>query len=98
MVKQFTKVTKTYSTKNKLQLAILKELELADSLLFANKVEASNFINQLFENGLRSYKGSATVPQLRKHQPNNDLLVFYVEDVISISIYNVKTDFIFDAF
>jgi hypothetical protein len=92
MNKQFTKVTKTYSTKNRLQLAILKELELADSLLFANKQEASNFINKLYENALLSYKGNAVVPPLRKHEPNNDLLVFYVEDVVSISIYNVKTD------
>jgi len=39
MALQFTKVTKTYSTKNKLQLYILKELELVDGFLFLNKAD-----------------------------------------------------------
>ncbi|WP_269222030.1 hypothetical protein [Flavobacterium sp. IMCC34518] len=92
MPKQFTKVTKTYSTKNKLQLLILNELQLIDCILFTNKNEASNFVKQLYENALRSYKGNAAVPSLKTHEANKDDTLFYVDDVISISMYNVQTD------
>lgn len=40
MKRQFAKVTKTYSTKNKLQLLIHDHLMTADFTLFANKQEA----------------------------------------------------------
>ena len=92
MAKQFTKVTKTYSTKNKLQLLILKELELIDGILFSNPTDATTYINQLYKNALESYKGNAAVPQLKRHESTNKIMSFYVDDVISISMYNVKTD------
>ena len=93
MAKQFTKVTKTYSTKNKLQRLILEELQLADCSLFTTPKEARNFINQLYENALKHYKGSAAVPPLRRHEANQTEVLFYVEDVIYISMYNVKIDY-----
>jgi hypothetical protein len=92
MSKQFTKVTKTYSTKNKLQLLILNELSKADCVLFSNKAKASNNIEQLYQSALRSYKGNAVVPQLKTHEANKDDTLFYVDDVISISMYNVQHD------
>jgi hypothetical protein len=93
MSKQFTKVTKTYSTKNKLQLLIHDHLMTADFSLFANKQEASNYIKQLYENALKSYKGNAAVPLLKTFGGNKNDTHYYVDDVISISMYNVQNDF-----
>lgn len=92
MAKQFTKVTKTYSTKNKLQRLILEELQLADCSLFTNPKEGRNFINQLYESALKSYKGNAAVPPLKTHESNQTEVLIYVEDVIYISIYKLKND------
>lgn len=92
MAKQFTKVTKTYSTKNKLQLLILKELELIDCILFTNATEAGNYVNQLYQNALRNYKGNAAVPELKCFKATENDTQYYVDDVISISVYKVKTD------
>lgn len=91
MAKQFTKVTKTYSTKNKLQLLILKELATIDGILFLTKSEATDYIVQLYKNALLSYKGNAAVPELKRHESRENIS-FYVDDVISISMYNVITD------
>jgi hypothetical protein len=92
MAKQFTKVTKTYSTKNKLQLLIHDHLKTVDFTLFANKQEASNYIKQLYENALMEYKGNAAVPQLKTFEGNKNDTHYYVDDVISVSMYNVHTD------
>lgn len=92
MSKQFIKVTKTYSTKNKLQLAILKRLEEADASLFRKRSYAQAFVRHLYEEGVRSYKGNAVVPELRTHEPDENQVVYYVDDVIFLSIYTVKTD------
>jgi hypothetical protein len=92
MAKQFTKVTKTYSTKNKLQLLILKELATIDGILFLTKSEATDYIVQLYKNALLSYKGNAAVPELKRHEAQGSMSI-YVDDVISISVYSVQTDF-----
>ncbi len=73
--KQFTKVTKTYSTKNKLQLLIHDHLKKVDSILFLNKQHASNYIKQLYENALREYKGNAAVPELKTFEGNKMTLI-----------------------
>ncbi|MFE3848943.1 hypothetical protein ACFX5D_13305 [Flavobacterium sp. LB3P45] len=92
MAKQFTKVTKTYSTKNKLQLLILNELNTVDCILFSTKSEATEYIVQLYKNALLKYKGNAAVPELKRHESRHQSMSFYVDDVISISMYNVTTD------
>lgn len=92
MKKQFTKVTKTYSTKNKLQLLIHDHLKTVDFTLFTNKQEASNYIKQLYDNALNKYKGNAAVPPLKTFEGNKNDTHYYVDDVISISIYNVQND------
>lgn len=92
MSKQFTKVTKSYSTKNKLQLLILQQLMTVDFILFTNKQHASNYIKQLYENALRQYKGNAAVPELKTFEGNKNDTHYYVDEVIHISIYNVKND------
>lgn len=93
MPKQFTKVTKTYSTKNKLQKLIYDHLMSVDFSLFANKQEASIYIKQAYRNALKSYKGNAAVPELKTFEGNKNDTHYYVDDVISISIYNVQNDF-----
>lgn len=92
MAKQFTKVTKTYSTKNKLQLLIHDELKSVDFMLFLNMQQASNYIKQLYENALRCYKGNAAIPPLKTFEGNKNDTHYYVDDVINISIYTVKND------
>lgn len=92
MAKQFTKVTKTYSTKNKLQLLIHDELKSVDFMLFLNMQDASNYIKQLYENALRCYKGNAAIPLLKTFEGNKNDTHYYVEDVINISVYTVKND------
>jgi hypothetical protein len=92
MTKQFTKVTKTYSTKNKLQLLIHDRLMTVDFTLFVNKQEASIFIKNIYESALKEYKGNAAVPPLKTFEGNKNDTHYYVDDLISISIYNVQND------
>lgn len=92
MAKQFTKVTKTYATKNKLQLMILKELEQIDGTLFQDKTDASKHIKKLYQNALNNYKGIAVIPKLDFFKALKGDLTLHVEDVIHISIYNVEND------
>ena len=92
MAKQFTKVTKTYSTKNKLQLLILNELQDIDCSLFPDKGLASYTIKKLYNNALSAYKGNAAIPELKSFEANKNDTHYYVDDVISISMYNVEID------
>ncbi|MBP4139644.1 hypothetical protein [Flavobacterium geliluteum] len=92
MAKTFTKVTQTYSTKNKLQFLILQHLETVDGFLFENKNEAAGTIKTLFKAALNDYKGKAAIPELKNYEPNNKSHVYHVDEVITISIYNVLTD------
>lgn len=94
MAKTFTKVTKTYSTKNKLQGLILQELQLSDCSLFSDAKEAKNFINQLYENALKLYKGNAAVPELKTHKASDSETLMFVEDVIYISVYTTKYNYV----
>jgi phosphatidylglycerophosphatase A len=92
MAKQFAKVTQTYSTKNKLQQVILERLEPISGTLFKDKKEATESIKTLFKSALDDYKGRAAVPELKNFIGSKDDHVYYVDEVISISIYNVKND------
>jgi hypothetical protein len=46
----------------------------------------------LYKNALLKYKGNAAVPQLKRHESSDQSMSFYVDDVISISMYNVEMD------
>lgn len=93
MAEQFTKITKTYAAKNRLCTAILDFFESIDHCLFENKQQASDEIKRRYNEALESYKGKAAVPRLQNHQASKKEVLYYVEDVIHISIYNVDTDF-----
>jgi hypothetical protein len=90
MAQQFVKITKKYSAKNRLCSAILAYFESIDHNLFDNKKQAETDIKKRFESALRSYKGKAAVPTLQSHQASKNEILYYVEEVIHISIYNVE--------
>lgn len=90
MAQQFIKITKTYSAKNRLCTAILDFFESIDHTLSPNKEKAIADINRRYNEALESYKGKAAVPRLQNHQAVKTEILFYVEDVIYITIYNVE--------
>lgn len=90
MSKQFVKITKTYSAKNRLCTAILESFESIDHSLFENKETAIKDIKRRYNEALENYKGKAAVPRLVSHQPNKKELLYYVEEVIYVSIYNTE--------
>ena len=92
MAKQFVKITKTYSAKNRLCTAILDYLESIDHSLFINKEKAAEDIKRRYNEALESYKGKAAVPRLQSHQSSKNEILYFVEDVIHISIYNLEND------
>jgi hypothetical protein len=75
-----------------LQLLILNELSKADGVLFSNKKEVSKNIKGLYGNALTAYNGNAVVPALKVHEANDHDTIYYVDDVISISMDNIKTN------
>jgi hypothetical protein len=90
MKEQFAKITKTYSAKNRLCTAILNNFESIDHTLFPDKEKAVKDIIRRYDEAINSYKGKAAVPRLESHQANKNGMQYFVEDVIYISIYNVK--------
>ncbi|MBS7234052.1 hypothetical protein KHA90_23900 [Flavobacterium psychroterrae] len=92
MTKQFVKVTQTYAPKNKLQQIILERLEPISHTLFKDKKEAIESIKALFKSALNDYKGRAAVPELKNFEGSKNDHVYNIDEVINISIYNVKND------
>lgn len=92
MPKQFAKVTQRYTTKNKLQELIYKELETVDFTLYPDFKRAKKEIVKLYEKALSDYKGKASVPELKIFDKIQNVVRFDVEDVISISVFNAKYD------
>lgn len=92
MAKQFVKITKTYSAKNRLCTAILDFFESIDHTLFLNKEKAVEDVKRRYNEALESYKGKAAVPKLDSHKSSKNGISYYIEDVVHISIYNVEND------
>lgn len=92
MAKQFVKITKTYSAKNRLCTAILDFFESIDHTLFLNKEKAAQDVKRRYNEALESYKGKAAVPRLESHQSSKTEFLYLVQDVIHISIYNIEND------
>ncbi|WP_395060038.1 hypothetical protein [Flavobacterium sp.] len=93
MGKQFLRIAKTNASKNKVQLLVIKHLELIDKTLYNDLNEAVNMVKQSFENALREYTGSAKLPELKKHDTESHTILYFVEDLIYIDIHTVKNDF-----
>ncbi|WP_281233483.1 hypothetical protein [Flavobacterium gelatinilyticum] len=92
MSKIFAKVNHTRVTKNKLQSIILNELKTVDATLFPDRKTAKKHIEDLYNNAVETYKGKAAPQKLVSFEPNSKTLNYHVEDVISLSLYDVKID------
>ncbi|MDQ8012021.1 MAG: hypothetical protein REI96_06215 [Flavobacterium nitrogenifigens] len=94
MSKQFAKVTKTYSTKNKLQQILLTDLNSVDFTLYPNRESAKKSIELIYQNAISIYKGKAAVPKLQSFEPhsNKNELIYFIDEVIYISLYKAKID------
>lgn len=90
MTEQFIKITKTYSPKNRLCTAILDFFESIDHTLSPDKGKAVEEIKRRYNEALESYKGKAAVPRLQSHQASKKETLFFVEDVIHVSVYVVE--------
>lgn len=90
MSKQFIKVTKDYATKNKVQELCLKELKKLDQTLWPYPEDAIRIILHGFEHALSQYKGTAKLPELKHFRPDNNSFQYYIDDVIHLTIYEVK--------
>lgn len=92
MNKTFTKVTATYSCKNKLQKAILENMKELDGTLCGNQGGAFRLIELAFNDAVNNYNGTAKKPELKRFEPNGTTASFIVDDVITLSVYDVVND------
>ena len=92
MKKTFTKVTATYSTKNKLQKAILENMKELDGTLCSNQGGAIKLIELAYNDAVKNYNGTAKKPELKRFEPNATTASFIVDDVITLSVYDVVND------
>jgi hypothetical protein len=79
-------------TKNKVQKLCLDELKKLDQTLWPHFEDASNIISEAFLIGLEKYKGPAKLPELRQLKDDNDSYQFYIEEVVYLTIYKVKSE------
>lgn len=93
MTKTLIKVTNTYSTKNKLQKQIFENLQALDLTLCKELSDAIKLINLAFKDAINNYQGVARKPELKSFLDDKKTTVFYIEDVIYLSMYTVKYDF-----
>jgi hypothetical protein len=91
-MKTFIKVTGTYACKNKLQKAIFENMKELDGTLAGNQGTAFKLIEIAFNEALNNYEGTAHRPELRSYEPNRKTVSFVVDDVITLSVYDVVTD------
>ena len=89
MKKTFTKVTATYTTKNKLQKAIFENMKELDGTLCSNQGSAFDLIEIAFNDAVNNYNGTAKKPELKRFEPNDTTASFIVDDVITLSVYDV---------
>lgn len=92
MKKTFTKVTTTYTTKNKLQKAILENMKELDCTLCGNHGKALQLISLAYNDAVNNYNGKAKKPELKRIEVNDTTDSIIVEDVITLSVYDVVND------
>lgn len=91
MAKQFIRVSKTYATKNKVQLLILQKLQTLNHTLTLTHVQASRQIKKLYDEAVNEYKGTAAIPELKCYE-NDNTTNYHIEEVIYIDIYSIVND------
>jgi hypothetical protein len=92
MKKTFIKVTGTYACKNKLQKSIFENMKELDGTLCGNQGTAFKLIELAFNDPVNNYNGTAKKPDLKRFEPNATTASFIVEDVITMSVYDVVND------
>lgn len=92
MKKTFIKVTGTYVTKNKLQKAIFENMKELDGTLCNNQGTAFKLIELAFNDPVNNYNGTAKKPELKRFLPNVTTACFIVDDVITLSVYDLIND------
>jgi hypothetical protein len=90
MAKQFIKVDKWNLPKNKVQEVCQNELKKLNQTLWINFEDATHAITDKFDSALDKYQGKAKIPQLKQFRPNPDCYQYYIEDVIYLTIYEIK--------
>lgn len=90
MKKQFIVVTSQNVPKNKLQAILQEHLSVLDQTLLESFTEAKEAIKEQFKRGLNKYNGRAAVPDLKYFKVKEDTFSMYIEDVIYITVYQVK--------
>jgi hypothetical protein len=91
MAKQFIRVSKTYATKNKVQLLMLQKLQTVNHTLTLTHVQASRLIKKLYDEAVQEYNGKAAIPELKTYD-NDNTTSYHVEDVIYIDIHSIVND------
>lgn len=94
MAKQFIKKTKWHVTKNKVQELCQINLQELDHTLVPDLDEAKKLILKAFDRAINQYNGRAKLPELKSYTDEKKT-VFYIEDVIYLSVYKVKTEIIY---
>ncbi|QYS89078.1 hypothetical protein [Flavobacterium davisii] len=93
MAQYFIRVSRTYSTKNKIQKICLNELKELNFSLASDLPSAKKAIKTVFEQALESYSGRAKHPELKQFDKGDKgVTSFYIEDVIYIDIYPVLNE------
>lgn len=92
MKKTFIKVTGTYAYKNKLQKAIFENMKELDGTLCGNHGTALQLISLAYNDSVNNYNGTAKKPKLKRLEVNDTTDSIIVEDVITMSVYDVVND------
>lgn len=92
MAKQFIKKTKWHITKNRVQEMCQNNLQELDCSLVRNLEDAKKLIINAFNRAINDYNGRAKLPELKSFT-DEKTSVYYIEDVIYLSIYKVENDF-----
>jgi hypothetical protein len=93
MNKHFIRVSKTYTTKNKLQAFILEKMKEIDHTLCGSQGAASKLIKTAYDKACELYGGKASVPELRDFVSSHNTAVFYVPEVVYVEVYEVEKEF-----
>ncbi|MGR3790275.1 hypothetical protein ACUXZJ_10795 [Flavobacterium sp. TN-1] len=90
MSQYFIKVSRTYTTKNKIQEICLNELKELNFSLVSDLATAKKVIKKHFEQAVNSYMGRAKHPELKEFdKAGKGAISFYIEDVIYLDVYPV---------
>jgi hypothetical protein len=92
MAKHFIKKAQIYAPKNKLTELIYKELSKLDHTLTGNQGTAVKHINESYKKAIEQYKGTASIPELRSFNADENTAIFYVESCIYLAVYEVVND------